>query len=76
MEANYKRTITNLESELNIKGGIFQDMTNQVKQMQEQNMQLSTDMEILQAKVEKQSAELVQKDDDFKKMGESLAMQA
>ena len=31
MENNYKRTITNLESEANIKSGIFQDMTVQLK---------------------------------------------
>ena len=35
MEANSKRTITNLESELNIKSGIFEDMTRQLKQLQE-----------------------------------------
>ena len=47
MEANFKRTVTNLESELNIKGGMFQDMTSQLKQLQEQNMQLSTDIEMI-----------------------------
>ena len=76
MEANYKRTITNLESELNIKGGMFQDMTGQLKQLQEQNMSLNTDMELLQAKVDKSAAELQQKEEAFQKMGESLAMQA
>lgn len=74
MEANFKRTITNLESELNIKGGMFQDMTSQLKQLQEQNMQLSTDIEMIQEKANKANKELSQKDDEFKKMGEALAM--
>ena len=39
-------------------------------------MSLNTDMELLQAKVEKSSAELLQKEEAFQKMGESLAMQA
>ena len=39
-------------------------------------MSLNTDMEILQAKVEKSAAELLQKEEAFQKMGESLAMQA
>ena len=74
MEANYKRQITNLESELNIKGGMFQDMTNQLKTLQEKNLQLSTDIEVLQEKANKSNAELAQKEEAFQKMGESLAM--
>lgn len=33
MEANYKRTVTNLESEANIKEGIFKDMSEQLQEV-------------------------------------------
>ena len=59
MEANYKRMITKLESDLNMKSGIFNDMTGQLKQLQEQNMQLSTDVEMSQEKAEKANGELL-----------------
>ncbi len=33
MEANYKRMIINLESDANMKQGIFQDMTQQLQKV-------------------------------------------
>ena len=76
MEANYKREITKLQSDINIKQGIFDDTTTQLRQLQEQNMQLETDIEVIEQKEQKATKELSKKDADFSKMGESLAIQA
>ena len=76
MEVNYKRMIINLESDANMKQGIFQDMTQQLQKVQEENTQLSSEIEIIRAKEQKVSAELAKKDADFGSMGASLAIQA
>lgn len=76
MEVNYKRIIINLESDANMKQGIFQDMTQQLQKVQEENTQLSSEIEIIRAKEQKVSAELAKKDADFGSMGASLAIQA
>ena len=76
IEVNYKRMIINLESDANMKQGIFQDMTQQLQKVQEENTQLSSEIEIIRAKEQKVSAELAKKDADFGSMGASLAIQA
>ena len=76
MEANYKRNITKLESEVNMKQGLFQDMTQQLQNLQQENSQLSSEIEIVSMKEKKASTELGKKDADFASMGESLALQA
>ena len=76
IEVNYKRMIINLESDANMKQGIFKDMTQQLQKVQEENTQLSSEIEIIRAKEQKVSAELAKKDADFGSMGASLAIQA
>ena len=51
-------------------------MTQQLQKVQEENTQLSSEIEIIRAKEQKVSAELAKKDADFGSMGASLAIQA
>ena len=76
MEANFKKTVTNLESEMNIKQGIFDDMNKQLKDHQEKCFELETENDALTQKYEKANTELQKMKDDFTKMGESLGIQA
>lgn len=40
MEANFRRTMTNLESEINIKEGSFKELNEQLKHLSEENTRI------------------------------------
>ena len=44
MEANFKRTLTNLESENNIKEGAFKEMSDQLKMLGEDNLRIESEL--------------------------------
>jgi len=76
MESNFKRALTNLESDLNIKEGAFKEMSEQLRHLNENKARLLAELEAATTKEQSVSAKLAAKDEDFTRMGEALAKQA
>ena len=72
LELNYKRTITQLESDKDMKEGLFHNVQNELQQLQENNIQLTTDLEGARKKFKQAADSLVKKEQEFQKMGEAL----
>lgn len=65
MEANLKRTITNMESEINIKEGAFKEMTQQLKRLAEDNETLEDQLKEVKKKEKVASDTLAKKEQEF-----------
>ena len=76
MEANHKRSITNYESDINIKEGILKKQSEELSQIREENDELDSQLKDIRFKEEKATSELKSKEEEFAKMAESLGKQA